>query len=237
MDSGRVLSSRSSFIRMLIPIHFNSYLFLNRLVGRITAMWWQMKRCWSLCYGHSANSSYVHSSGILPFNFLFCQWINIKVVVIQVQRKDRMKRPLKKYITDCEISGSERFHTPNSQIALCLAFFFLIFISLSTLTWYSTNNNVLFLWCQLSSCNIVHDRLIGMTTNFTNSVILRGKNKESGKEKKKDPNPKIPYHSRHSKSIVIIIARITNGKLQLCMDAAMLPINSWSSHSQPAVLC
>lgn len=149
-----------------------------------------------------------------------------------------MKRPLKKYITDCEISGSERFHRPNSQIALCLAFFFfLIFISLSTLTWYSTNNNVLFLWCQLSSCNIVHDRLIGMTTNFTNSVILRGKNKESGKEEKEEPNPKIPYHSRHSKSIVIIIARITNGKLQLCMDAAMLPINSWSSHSQPAVLC
>lgn len=114
MDSGLVLSSCSSFIYMQIPIQFNSYLFLNGPTGRITAMCRQMKRCWSLCYGHSANSSYVHSSGILPFNFLFCQWINIKAAVIYVQRKHRMKRPLKKCSTNCEISGSERFHTPNS---------------------------------------------------------------------------------------------------------------------------
>lgn len=139
MDSGLVLSSRSSFIHMQIPIQFNSYLFLNGPAGRITAMCRQTKRRWSLCYGHSANSSYGHSSGILPFNFLFCQWLNVKEVVIYVQRKHRMKRPLKKYITDCEISGSFRFHTLNSAKLHSMSdfFFFLIFISLSTLTWYS----------------------------------------------------------------------------------------------------
>lgn len=61
MDSGLVLSYCSSFICMQIPIQFNSYFFLNCPAGRTMAMRWQMKRHWSLCYGHFANSSYAHS--------------------------------------------------------------------------------------------------------------------------------------------------------------------------------
>lgn len=61
MDSGLVLSHCSSFICMQIPIQFNSYFFLNCPAGRTMAMCWQMKRHWSFCYGHFANSSYAHS--------------------------------------------------------------------------------------------------------------------------------------------------------------------------------
>ena len=41
--------------------------------------------------------------------------------------------------------------------------------------------------------------------------------------KKNNPNPKIPYHTRNSETITIIIARITNGMLQLWMQPRYLP--------------
>lgn len=180
-----------SFICMQIPIQLNSYLFLNGPTGRIMATRRQMKRRWGLRYGPSANSSCAQSSGILPCNFLCCQWINMKVVVIRVPRKQRMKRLLKKYTTDDEISGSERFHTANSgKLHSVSAFLRLVSISLSTLTGYSANNDLLLLWCQFSNCNTEHDGLIAMTTNFRDSVIPRGRNKESGKEKIK-PTPEM----------------------------------------------
>ena len=60
-------------------------------------------------------------------------------------------------------------------LALCIFFFF------------NFNNDVLFLWCQLGSCNIAHGNLIGMTTNFTNSVIPRERKKELRKKIIKNP--------------------------------------------------
>lgn len=186
-----VLSSSSSFMSMQIPTQFISYLFLNGPTGRITAMCRQIMRCWSLCYGHSANSNYAHSSGVPTFNFPFRQWINIIVVdmytyihlihiYIHTQTHYTQKectgwKVLLKniYITNCENSGSKRFNTLNSEKLHSMLGFFL-FISPSTV-WYSVNNDVLFLWC----CNIkllqYSAVLFGKTNKFPNTVIPKGK--------------------------------------------------------------
>lgn len=98
-------------------------------------------------------------------------------------KKAQDEKALKKYITDCEISGSDGFHTPSSAKLHAVSGFLLIFFNFHFIV--LINLVLRKQWCvMLTSLKELQYSLIEMRTNFRNS-----QGKKQGIEEGKKPQP------------------------------------------------